>query len=306
MDFMAVVFYWTLNMSIEATFVGLIVLAIDRITSIPKQTHIILWFATFFRMAIPIGLKTNFSICHIIEQFIETKSITVLSNDSILTFSASNNLKFAGSYFPFVFRTSSIKRIFIFLSIIWLFILFLLTIYWMILYCLGIQVKKNAIPYIDNIFISNKIDSPTVYGILNPIIIIPYKYDVETLSHIKRHENNHIKRRDNLHRIIAIIISSIHWFNPFSWLFLKKYLEDIEFACDEKTIAQYSDQQKKDYARTLIMFAENKNISPAMYFAGGCLKKRITMILSYKKIKKWLSIVWAIIIISITINLMCN
>jgi len=76
------------------------------------------------------------------------------------------------------------------------------------------------------------------------------------------HESAHIYRKDNLWRIIAVISASVHWFNPLIWLFLKKFLEDTELACDEQVLANCGEDEKKAYAMALVDCAESMVFLP--------------------------------------------
>ena len=93
----------------------------------------------------------------------------------------------------------------------------------------------------DNIYVSDKITSAAVYGVFRPKIIIPkgyeLRYELQNSDYVLAHESAHIRRKDNLWRIIAVISASIHWFNPFAWILLKKFLEETELACDEQVLA---------------------------------------------------------------------
>ena len=69
--------YWIFNMSIVASFMGLIVLALRKIRLIPHRVSVFLWLIPFFRMTNPLGLNNPYSLMSLISRF-TTKTVTVL------------------------------------------------------------------------------------------------------------------------------------------------------------------------------------------------------------------------------------
>ena len=66
----------------------------------------------------------------------------------------------------------------------------------------------------------DRITSPVTYGIWNPRIIFPKDMDLEdarSMDHILCHEYVHIRRHDNLWKMVALTAACIHWFNPLVW-----------------------------------------------------------------------------------------
>ena len=119
--------------------------------------------------------------------------------------------------------------------------------------------------------------------IFKPKIILPTCYKNKDVIFILAHEKSHIKSKDNLWRMIGLVTVILHWFNPFAWLFLKHFLADLEFACDERVLKTLDKNQKKDYAKSLLDVTESK-YSFISAFGGASIHKRINNILSYKKL----------------------
>ena len=86
-----------------------------------------------------------------------------------------------------------------------------------------------------------------------------------------------------------MLFRSIHWFNPFVWLGYILLCRDIEFACDESAIKSLSKEDRADYSMTLLHFSTNTPALTTCPFAFGevGVKKRIRMLLSYKKPRSW-------------------
>ena len=157
---------------------------------------------------------------------------------------------------------------------------------------------KDAQKLKDNIYISDKVKTPAVYGIIKPKIILPTEYDANKLNFILMHEKAHIKRKDNFIRLLALIVVCFHWFNPFAWLMLKLLYSDIELACDESVLSKCDEAERKEYSYTLLSTAEKTNLFVASY-GGSKIRIRIENILSYSKISILSIVSFAALVIAI-------
>lgn len=119
------------------------------------------------------------------------------------------------------------------------------------------------------------------------------------------HERKHIRRADNLRRVIAFVITSIHWFNPFTWIFLREYLTETELACDEAVLSGYDENERKRYALSLVNAAENREIF-ASAFGGAEIRVRISRILSYKKLSVFSLCAFAVLAVTVIYVLITN
>lgn len=103
--------------------------------------------------------------------------------------------------------------------------------------------------------IRNNLQSPCIYGIIRPKILIPQeliKENDELILNIFMHELSHYKRKDMITNFILLIISIIHWFNPFVYILFKKTRQNIEMATDEMAINKMNKEERKEYGFTLI------------------------------------------------------
>lgn len=274
------IFYWVLNMSITASIMGIIILLIGKIRKIPLFIICLLWCIPFLRMWVPISVNSKFSLMALLSKF-ATKTVTIY--DGTVNFSMMNSLQAADRYFPISYKVNVLDQVFYIATAVWLIVAIALLIAMTALYMTTKHELKDSRHLRDNIYVSDKITSPATYGIIRPRIILPKNYNDNDLKYILMHEQAHIKRLDNLWRIVAIVTACIHWFNPLSWLFLKVFLENLELACDEKVLKNSSEEDKKRYALTLINCAESKSLY-ASAFGGARVKVRIERILSYKKL----------------------
>ena len=92
----------------------------------------------------------------------------------------------------------------------------------------------------------------------------------------------HIKRLDNLWRMLALAVASMHWFNPMCPLFLKCFFSDLEQACDACVLSKVGEGKKKEYAKVLLMCKENEK-KMICGLGGAKMRTRIENILSFKK-----------------------
>ena len=147
---------------------------------------------------------------------------------------------------------------------------------------------SDAVKYQDNIFQSERVESPFVFGIFKPKIYIPYSIKGEKLGFVLEHEKTHIKYLDHITKLIGFILLCIHWFNPLVWVSYVLFCKDLELACDEAVVRNMSEGRRKSYALTLCDIGVNKaKISACpITFGEVSIKERVKSTLSYKKTGK--------------------
>lgn len=105
---------------------------------------------------------------------------------------------------------------------------------------------------------SQEIDSPCVWGIINPRILIPQswqEWNYEQKVSVFMHELGHVHRYDALSLFIVKISCAVFWFLPPVWWFAKKMARDSEMACDD-LIYRLQDKQVQ-YAEHLLQLANH-------------------------------------------------
>ena len=296
------VFYWAFNMSITATAAGVIVLLLRRIKKIPKQITVCLWWIPFLRMVIPIGYNSPYSLMSVLHR-ITTKTVIVYQPKEEVAFSMLNSVRAADTYFPITYKINRLQTVFTVGAVIWLVgaLAFLLLL--LILYVALLREAKGAMEKQDGIYFSDTAKTPAVYGIIKPKIILPSFYREKDTTFIVLHEKIHIKRLDNLWRMLALMITSVHWFNPMCPLFLKCFFSDLEQACDACVLSKVGEGKKKEYAKALLMCKENEK-KMICGFGGAKMRTRIENILSFKKMTwfsctaflMWMSVVFYVLL----------
>lgn len=102
------------------------------------------------------------------------------------------------------------------------------------------------------------INSPLFVGFVSPIILMPYtNYTDEELKLIYKHELTHFKRMDVWYKLILVIASVVHWFNPLVYLMRRYASKDIEYTCDDIVTKDLSLEQRKEYSKVILKTMEN-------------------------------------------------
>jgi len=298
------VFYWLFNASITAAITGLLVLLVRRIKRIPKRLTVLLWFIPFFRMTVPLGLSSPYSLMSLLSR-ITTRSVVVVQPVEDVSFSMMNSIMAADSYFPITYKVNILEKVFSVASVIWIIVFAAITLMLVAVYLTTLHEIKDAEQLRDGIYVSDKILSPAVYGIIKPRIILPTSYKDRNVELILLHERVHIRRLDNLWRALAFLIVAVHWFNPFCWIFLRFFLADLELSCDECVLVKLGEGHEKEYARSLLENSGSTNVF-ASAFGGARIRTRIENILSFRKMT-WVSLsVFLMLIVSIFYVLLTN
>ncbi len=280
-------FYWIFNMSITASITGVIIMLVRLIKKIPRRLTVFLWIIPFFRMIFPFGLNSSYGLMALLSK-LTTKTIVVYQPTDEIAFSITNSVMAADTYFPITYKVNTLEDVFRIASVVWCIVSLAILLMLTVTYFTTLYEVKDSTHLKDNIYLSEKIASPAVYGIVKPKIILPAPYKDSDIELIVLHEKTHIRSLDNLWRIIAFIIVAVHWFNPLSWLFLKRFLTDLELSCDERVLTKIGSDRAKDYASSLLESRQGVFVF-ASAFGGAKIRTRIENILSFKKLT-WLSL----------------
>ncbi len=294
------VFYWLLSMSITASVSGIMILLVRMIKKLPRRFITFLWLIPFIRLTVPFGINGKYGI---ISLFSVLRAKTVIVYDGV---SLMNCVDAAESYSPFVYKTDLLAGVFSVSSVVWLSAALAMIIFFSAVYTVTLRELRDAKHIKDNLFSSDKITSPAVYGVFFPRIIIPVSYEHrDDLDYILAHENAHIKRFDNFMRAAAIIFTAVHWFNPLIWIFLKCFLADLEISCDETVLEKLNAEQRKEYALTLVSSAAGKNVFVSA-FGGAKIKTRVQRILTFEKITAAAAVAFSVLAVFIAYVLLTN
>lgn len=141
------------------------------------------------------------------------------------------------------------------------------------------------------------LDAPLLIGLFKPILYLPQTHlNKEELDYILRHELTHQQRHDLLYKWFAMLVCSLHWFNPLTYVIIKQIDEACEISCDYEVTKKLNPQEKTAYMQTilnLLIHSKNTNRFLTTQMASGkkTLQRRFTMIKSMRKTGKIISFI---------------
>ena len=279
------IFYYILNMSIIASLMGIVIMLLRKLTFIPRIGIYCLWIPVLLRLLIPFGVSSRISLMNLTGSLVKkVVEFQWVAGDSV-KLSMSNVIGAAAAYNPVVFKTQQLKAVFGISAVVWLagaagFIAGVL-----ILYCLSGRELRKAAHIREDIYSGEGPEAPMVYGFFRQRIILPRPYlEAGGLKYIILHERAHMARHDNLLRLAAVLTACIHWFNPFIWVFLKAFMDDMELTCDNRAVRGLSQEQRKQYASTLLSAgAGRKPLIPAAFGNNG-VRARVVNVMTYRSL----------------------
>lgn len=139
------------------------------------------------------------------------------------------------------------------------------------------------------LFESENVRAAVTIGAINPAIVVPVEstnWPREKRRFILSHELAHIQRRDSLIEIIALIVTSMYWFNPLVWVSVRRLRVERERDCDD--VVLNTGAKPSDYAMLLLDIAADLKAPPrpawqlSTISQGSNLKDRIMCILDPK------------------------
>lgn len=301
-------FYLVLNMSITAILIGLFLVLLRFIKKIPRLVIYALWSLVFIRLVLPFTFSSDISILNFARKLIKKVVVVPLPANEYVKLTMSNMVGTAKSYFPVTYRTSFLEIVFRASALVWIVGAVLLVLIVIVLYYFTNREVYGAILLKDNIYTSNMVFSPIVYGIFRPKIIIPVslKQNEAELKYVLLHEKVHIRRHDNLYRFAAILTACLHWFNPFIWIYLRLFLKDMELACDIKAVSLLSKDERKKYMKTLLNFSVGQKVFLTSPFGNKNTKARVLNILSYKKLTNIAVVFSVLFLFTVAVILLTN
>lgn len=316
------------NSVVALSFMGsILVLIILLVKSIFRKKlnsyfHYYIWILLIIRLIMPYSIQSSFSIHNVINsafilnnasdmpnKVVPIKSPGVDMNTSSKT--PKENVKKENTGIMMENNKYSPSNI---VGIIWLLgssfmIILVICSHYRITY-----VIKNPIDYTNQVFnnifskcidiikvnttvrliYTNRLTNPSLYGVMNPTIIIPLKIakniGTDEFRYIILHELSHLKRKDVFLNWITTLLQCIYWFNPIILYGLYKMKQDCELACDQHVISYLKDCEYLRYGNTLIKMLEINNDRQWIPGAASLsrnkyeIKRRIKMIAKYKKL----------------------
>lgn len=123
------------------------------------------------------------------------------------------------------------------------------------------------------IWLSARIDSPVIFGWLQPVILLPVsaltQLSVQQIEAVLIHELAHIRRQDYIWNLVITIADILFYFNPFVHRLVAMIREEREHACDD-WVLQFP-YLPETYAGALLVLEQQRSAlrSPLVLAANG-------------------------------------
>jgi len=116
----------------------------------------------------------------------------------------------------------------------------------------------------------SEVDVPVVTGLLNGKIVLPdVEFEEDRLKDVLNHELTHVKVKDNLVKLLLLMVVILNFYNPLVYYLWKRWSITAEMYCDEKVLLEKNTQQMKDYANMIVDFAVGKYINKIPFMGLG-------------------------------------
>lgn len=283
-------FLKTIEMSINATIIGLLIILLKKVfKNVPVKLINIIWIFVIILLIVPVCVESEISIQNYIPK-IEPNILFVPTEDTeTIIVDFQNTMNKSNEKFQII-------------PIIWLLCTIGLTLK-------NITLMAKIKNKIDNVMstdiktlkifdeckeklkikadiklvLQNEIKTPVIFGVTSPMLLITE--EVENLSedeirYIFMHELVHYKKMDTIIYQVINMLKCIHWFNPILLVVFIKIKNDLEYATDEIVVDILKDRKK--YCKVLLKISqigtENYANVVTIYNGRKELERRILML----------------------------
>ena len=291
---MSVIFLKLLNLSISASWLVLVVLALRLVLKrAPKWVDVLLWGMVALRLMLPFSIESALSLI----PSAETLSPEVVQFDPAPTITSGVELidnavnpSLSESFAAAPLASVNLLYVWTYLAgWVWLIGLAAMLLYALVSYLRLRRRVSASIPLRENIYVCDEVASPFILGILRPRIYLPSALDEAQRGSVLSHERAHLARRDHWWKPLGFALLAVYWFNPLLWLAYTLLCRDIELACDERVLRGMDAGQVKDYSSALLACSVPRRMLAACPLAFGevGVGARVKNALRYKKPAFW-------------------
>lgn len=323
-----------LNLSIGAVPI-MAVLLIFRLLfkkAVPRKVFYIAWALVFLRLMVPFSFESDLSFfslipkAEVVEGNIGTSVVFVENENERVEFPVLINPDRENPNVDWVYHSAITGEVVtgpdittvpmdknMILGTIWIFGAAGLFLFGIIGYFAVLKKTKfESVPYTKNIRLSDFFKTPVVCGLFRPKIILPMNFDLDDEMKVKSviaHECTHIRRGDNLWRLLASFTLYIHWFNPLVWLCYDGFIRDMEVSCDEEVLGKSEKDIRGEYAESLVSLS-GSGTSPlyggVLSFGESAIKERVKCIMNFKKARVFIVIICAMAAVALGVIFLTN
>jgi len=150
---------------------------------------------------------------------------------------------------------------------------------------------------------SREVEGPCMMGWRRPCVLLPLEADTwpeVTLRAALRHEWQHARQHDGLHRVCAAVLRAVFWWNPPVHFLCSLYETESEVCCDLEATA--ADVSRREYGEMLLAHATRipaRGLAMAFARRAG-LRGRIERLLAVPKGSRWMLGVRWIVALTLT------
>lgn len=309
---MEAIFLKILNMSITASWLVLAIVILRLILKkAPKAISVFMWALVGVRLICPFSFESILSLIPSAEtvpqDIIYSEAPAIHSGVPI--FNSTVNPIISENLAPEVGASVNPMQIIAFVaSVVWIVGIVAMVLYTVISYFRIHRKVREAVPYQENIWLCDHIDTPFILGVIRPRIYLPSNMNEQDIEYVIAHEKAHLKRHDHWWKPLGFLLLTVYWFNPILWIAYILLCKDIELACDEKVIKDMGTEIKKPYSEALINCSVPRKMISACPLAFGevGVKERVKSVLNYKKPAFWIIVVAVVASIVVAVCFLTN
>ncbi len=309
---MEAVFLKVLNMSLAAGWLILAAIVLRPfLRRAPRSIHCLLWGLAAVRLLCPFSPESALSLI----PSAETVSPRILYAESpaiqsgIGSLNQAVNSVLSGSLSPKPWYSVNPMQVVTYVAaVLWLAGISAMLLYAAVSYLVLRRRVADAVRLRDNLWQSEHAASPFILGILRPRIYLPYTLSDADMPSVIAHEQAHLRRRDHLIKPFGFLLLSVYWFHPLVWLAYALLCRDIELACDERVIRDFSIEERQAYSNALLSCSLPHRTIAACPLAFGevGVKARIRGVLSYRKPAFWLTLAALLTCVAVAVCFLTN
>ena len=308
------IFLKLFNLSVSASFLVLAVLVLRLLLKkAPKWSICLLWCLVGVRLVFPFSIESVFSLIPSAEtvspDIVYEAEPTIDSGIEMVDHIVNPILiqTFAPSQ-ETVTSVNPMQVFFAIATVIWLIGMLAMIAYMLVGYIRLRLRLRTAVKWEDNVYQSESVSSPFIFGTVCPRIYLPFAMDETEMTHVLAHERAHLRRLDHLTKPFAYLILAVYWFNPLLWFSYVLLCRDIELACDEKVVREMDADAKKAYSMALLKCSMNQKTRLACPLAFGevGVKERVQNVMHYKKPAFWIIMIAVIAVIVTAVCFLTN
>ncbi len=149
------------------------------------------------------------------------------------------------------------------------------------------------------------VGSPMLIGFIHPCILLPKAdFEEEELRFILKHELFHYRRKDLWYKLLVLIATALHWFNPVVYMIARTIEVLCEMSCDTEVVRCTDADKRQYYSEAILNVARyhtklKTNLSTNFYGGKKSMKKRILSIMDTSKKRTGIAVVCAIVLLTL-------